>query len=145
MRFPVQNSLHRDYNLFTRRETNIVVGNETIVDAFGCDAVALRDLQRLQALLARIMEDLQLKSAATPLWHVFGGEGGITGLVLLTESHLTCHTYPEFGLATINLYSCSEKPEWDWDRRLAEILGAKEVAVSRVPRGVGSRSMAEPR
>jgi S-adenosylmethionine decarboxylase len=87
----------------------------------------------MQALFARIVAELRLTPVET-LWHQFAGPGGVTGMVLLTESHLTCHTYPEFGTATFNLYCCNERPEWPWRTRLSEELGATEVTVTRVAR-----------
>jgi S-adenosylmethionine decarboxylase len=110
------------------------VGQEWIVDATGCDADALRDLPRLRALLDVIIAELSLKPVGEPLWHKFPGEGGVTGLVLLSESHLACHTYPEFGVATFNLYCCRERPDWPWQKRLASVLGATEVHVRTVRR-----------
>ena len=110
------------------------VGQEWIVDATGCDADALRDLARLRALLGRVIFDLELKPVGEPVWHKFPGEGGVTGLVLLSESHLACHTYPEFGVATFNLYCCRERPDWAWRRELRADLGAAEVHVRTVRR-----------
>ena len=69
-----------------------------------------------------------------PQWHTFPGEGGVTGLVMLTESHLACHTYPEFGVATFNLYCCRERPAWAWDERLRDMIGARDVQVRSVNR-----------
>jgi S-adenosylmethionine decarboxylase len=109
------------------------VGTEWIVDATGCEAARLSDLAGMQALFARIVAELRLTPVET-LWHQFAGPGGVTGMVLLTESHLTCHTYPEFGTATFNLYCCNERPEWPWRARLSEELGATEVTVTRVAR-----------
>lgn len=54
---------------------------------------------------------------------------------MLTESHLACHTYPEHGTATFNLYCCRERPEWDWTENLKKLLGAKEVKIERIVRG----------
>ena len=110
------------------------VGQEWIVDATGCDADALRDIARLRSLLARVIEDLSLKPVGEALWHKFPGEGGVTGLVLLSESHLACHTYPEFGVATFNLYCCRERPDWAWKTELQRALAATEVHVRKVPR-----------
>lgn len=112
------------------------VGYEWIVDAAGCDPAALRDLGAMRALLDRIVSDLALKPVGEPLWHAFGGEAGVTGLILLSESHLACHTYPEFGAATFNLYCCRERPDWPWSERLAEAIGATRVSVSRIERSV---------
>ncbi|HSE26362.1 MAG TPA: S-adenosylmethionine decarboxylase, partial [Pyrinomonadaceae bacterium] len=62
-------------------------------------------------------------------WHQFTSTGGISGLALLSESHLSCHTYPEFGAATFNLYCCRERASWSWEASLKEMLGAKQVTV----------------
>ncbi len=57
------------------------------------------------------------------------------GLLLLTESHLACHTFPERGFAAFDLYCCRRSQEWPWAKRLADALGAAEVRVRSVPRG----------
>ena len=112
----------------------LIVGTEWLVEASGCDAESLRDAERLRALVASIVRELDLRVVGQPQWHKFPGEGGVTGLVLLSESHLACHTYPEFGVATFNLYCCRARPEWPWGARLREMLGARGVKVSRVRR-----------
>ena len=117
----------------------ITVGTEWVVDASGCRAAALRDRATLERVLRRAIDELGLTLAAEPVWHVFPGPGGVTGMALLTESHLVCHTYPEYGSATFNLYCCRERPEWPWAERLAEMLGAVEVAVRRLDRAAVAR------
>ena len=111
------------------------VGIEWVVDAVGCRPSSLRDVRKLQAVVARAIDELGLLVLGTPAWHVFEGQGGVTGLVMLTESHLAVHTYPEFGVATFNLYCCAERPEWSWAERLTEELDAAEVVVRTVVRG----------
>lgn len=115
-------------------------GIEYIVDGYGCDAERLRSLERLQELFARAIADLHLNPVGAPLWHVFGGHGGITGLQLLAESHLAIHTYPESGLVTINLYCCRPMADWDWPAQLRRDLGAARVEVRTVLRGAASVS-----
>lgn len=114
----------------------MIVGHEWVVDASGCDAGALRDLPRIQRVIGRIVGELGLKPVGEPAWNKFPGEGGVTGIVLLSESHLACHTYPELGAATFNLYCCRERPEWPWAERLRESLGASDVTVRRLERTV---------
>ena len=74
-----------------------MVGLEWIVEAHGCDPSRLRSPSTLAALFKRVILDLDLRPAAAALWHVFPEPGGVTGLLLLQESHLTCHTFPETG------------------------------------------------
>jgi S-adenosylmethionine decarboxylase len=118
----------------------MIVGFEWIIDAGGCDAEALRDTEKLRAVFAAIISDLQLKTIGDGSWHKFSGEGGVTGLVMLTESHLACHTYPEHKSATFNLYCCRERPEWNWEENLREMLGAQKVTITIIERGNESDS-----
>ena len=108
---------------------NINLGTEWVIDANGCSEVALADLAQIQTVFARVINELHLHVIGEIAWHQFSSTGGISGLALLTESHLSCHTYPEFGAATFNLYCCRKRASWQWDSSLKEMLGAKEVTV----------------
>jgi S-adenosylmethionine decarboxylase len=113
----------------------MIVGTEWLVEAEGCNAEKLRDVKILRAVFAGIIDDLGLKTVGKDIWHQFPGERGITGLVALTESHLACHTYPEYETATFNLYCCKNRPEWNWEESLREMIGAKTVNVTKFQRG----------
>lgn len=122
----------------------MIVGTEWIIDAFDCDAESLRDVSLLQSVFAKIIADLKLK-AVKESWHQFDGEKGVTGFVLLTESHLACHTYPEHETATFNLYCCRTRPAWDWENNLKKSLGAKEVKVRQIERGLMQSEIENPK
>ena len=81
-------------------------GIEWVVDAHGCAGEALRNPEVLRDLFARIIAALDLRSIGETRWHQFPNSGGITGLCLLAESHLACHTFPEFGSLCLNLLCC---------------------------------------
>ena len=123
----------------------MIVGTEWLIEAFNCDAQKLRELAVLQDVFARIISDLGLKTLGEPVWHKFGGEGGVTGLLMLTESHLACHTYPEYQTATFNLYCCRTRPEWDWEKNLKEILSAAEVQITKIERGNPQSAIQNPK
>ncbi len=108
---------------------------ESIVDAHECDPAKLRSLSTLQALVDDVIGGLALRAVSPPVWHVFPGAGGITGMVLLAESHLTIHTFPETGYAAINLYCCRPLAGWDWDAYLRASLGAARVTTRVFRRG----------
>ena len=105
------------------------LGTEWLIDASGCDAAALADLDRMRAVFDRVIRDMDLNVLGEIAWHQFDHPGGVSGLALLSESHLTCHTYPEFRAATFNLYCCRNRASWTWEMTLKEMLGAKEVKV----------------
>lgn len=111
------------------------VGVEWLVEAAGCSFEALRDRLLIERTCQRILAELDLHVVGTGQVQKFPEPGGITALYLLTESHLACHTYPEHGVATFNLYCCRLRPHWPWESRLAECLGATSVTVRRLARG----------
>jgi S-adenosylmethionine decarboxylase len=105
------------------------LGTEWVVDASGCNPDKLANIEQLKSVFDRIVRDLDLKVLGEIAWHQFPDPGGVSGLALLSESHLTCHTYPEYGAATFNLYRCSKRTTWAWEIMLRELLGAQEVNV----------------
>lgn len=115
----------------------MIVGTEWLIEAIECDAENLRRISVLKQVFADLAQDLQLKTVGKVQWHQFPEPGnGITGFAMLTESHFACHTYPEHQIATFNLYCCRTRPEWDWTRKLSELLGAKHVQIKKIERGV---------
>jgi S-adenosylmethionine decarboxylase len=115
----------------------MIVGTEWLIEAAGCDKALLRNEAVIRAILDQVITDLGLK-AVGQVWHKFPGEGGVTGLIALTESHLACHTYPEHQTATFNLYCCRTRPEWNWDANLKTALSASAVNVTKIERGEGA-------
>jgi len=111
-----------------------MTGIEWIVEAYGCSPDSLRSLDTLQALFARMVHELNLHPCGHEQWQQFPESGGITGLCLLSESHLACHTFPEHGSLCLNLFCCRPRADWDFVPRLKEIFGAQHVNVRRLER-----------
>lgn len=128
--------------------TDVLVGVEWVVDARGCKPELLRDLNRLRLVCDSVVDDLGLNVVGDPQCHQFPEPSGVTALYLLSESHLACHTYPEYALATFNLYCCRDREPWNWESNLREHLGATDIHVRRIDRGqridaITSRSSCE--
>lgn len=124
--------------------TPMIVGTEWLIEATGCDAEKLRNEDLLRSVFDRVINELGLK-VLDAVWHKFPGEGGVTGLAALTESHLACHTYPEHRTATFNLYCCRTRPEWDWEKNLKPLLGADAVRVTSFERGASADGSSNPK
>lgn len=108
-------------------------GIEWLVDARGCAPAALRDRAAVLALLDGIVAAMDLHVVSTAV-HVFPAPGGLTALYLLAESHLTIHTFPETGVATLNAYCCRPRVPAPW-AQLFGALGAREVTATEHVRG----------
>ena len=84
-------------------ENSPAAGTHLLIDLFG--AVHLDCVEEVSAALTRAAE----ACGATLLglhFHHFGEGGGVTGVALLAESHLSIHSWPEHGYAAIDIFVC---------------------------------------
>ena len=109
-------------------------GCEWVVEAHGCDSAALADVGVLARLFEHIIAELELHPVAEPAWHKFPGAGGVTGVTMLRESHLACHTFPEYGSICLNLFCCRPRPEYDFAGELGRHVKADSVRVRLIER-----------
>lgn len=109
-------------------------GSEWIIEAHGCSAESLKDLPRLSVLFEQIIEGMTLHPVDVGNWHQFPDPGGITGLRLLSESHIACHTFPEYGSLCLNVFCCKPRPDWDFEKPLQALFGATSIVVRRLER-----------
>ncbi|WP_448254277.1 adenosylmethionine decarboxylase [Ottowia oryzae] len=83
-------------------------GLHLLGDLHGCrgEGRLMHDATHLQAFCQRAVADAGL-TAVGALFHSFGEGAGVTGVVVLAESHLSVHTWPEDGYVTLDVYVCS--------------------------------------
>ena len=80
------------------------------IDGFGGDRHKLSDENLVRALLDRYPQDIGMTKIAPP--HVFRYVGkkpddwGVTGFVLIAESHISIHTFPEHNFVWVDVFSC---------------------------------------
>lgn len=121
-----------------------MTGHEWVVEAHGCDPGRLASLPALQALFDAMVAELALHPVAPAQWHRFPAPGGITGMLLLAESHLTVHTFPEHGSLCLNLFCCTPRAAWPFAERLAALVGATDVRLRELVRDYAPQPGAVP-
>lgn len=104
------------------------------MEAHGCDSAALGDVTKLREMFGLIVRDLDLHPIGSDAWHKFDGHGGVTGVTMLSESHLACHTFPEHRSMCLNLFCCRPRADWDFELHLKQAFGACTVHVRRIDR-----------
>jgi S-adenosylmethionine decarboxylase len=78
-----------------------------LADLHGVEASLLEDAEALQALLTQAAETAGAQ-VLLQHFHKFGEGKGITGVVLLAESHISIHTWPEAGFAAADIFMCGK-------------------------------------
>ncbi len=104
-----------------------MLGLHLTADLRGCPAQAplMTDADALRRFCLRAVADAGLQ-AVGELFHPFPAPGGVTGMVLLAESHLAVHTWPELGAVTLDVYVCNR--DTDNSTRASALLAALESA-----------------
>lgn len=111
------------------------LGRHLIVELFDCRPAVLEDLEAVQNGLEEAARRAGATIVATT-FHQFNPVG-LSGVVVISESHLSIHTWPEYSYAAVDIFSCGEalRPEVAV-AYLVERLGAERVSVVELQRGV---------
>jgi len=94
-----------------------MIGEHLIVDMYGVEPGLLAAVEFLRGVLVEATEASGLQPILAPVVVPFearpGGvtAPGVTGFVLLAESHIALHTYPEYGFAGIDVFTCGAAGE----------------------------------
>lgn len=95
------------------------LGHHLLAEFTGCDPAPLADLEQVTSAMLRAAE----ASGATIVTHSFHhfSPHGVSGAVIIAESHLAIHTWPEYRFAAVDFFSCGGV---DMDRGLAVLKAA---------------------
>lgn len=111
------------------------LGRHILCESLGCDPEVLND----RKVVEQIMVDAALKTGAEVrevAFHKFSPQG-VSGVVVISESHLAIHTWPELGYASIDVYTCGDTVDpWAAVNYMNEKFGATSVEANEYPRGL---------
>ena len=110
------------------------LGDHILVDFYGCEPELIAAVPHVEATMTAAAK----AASATIVKTVFHGFNpvGVSGVVVITESHLAIHTWPEHGFASIDLFTCGAKI--DAAAAFEELrvgFKAKKVTITRAKRG----------
>jgi S-adenosylmethionine decarboxylase len=112
-------------------------GIHIICELSGCDARILTDVE----LIRRTMIEAAQEANATVLMDAFHRfqPHGVSGVVVIQESHLSIHTWPESGYAAVDFYTCGDHTDpWRACEYAAKKFDAKTMLTTEVKRGIES-------
>ena len=110
------------------------LGRHLLTEFYGCDRETLNDPNRIK----KIMEEAAITSGASivqSVFHLFNPHG-ISGVVVIAESHLAIHTWPEYGYSAVDIFTCGEEVDpWRTYHYLKEKLRAASTSTVEILRG----------
>lgn len=111
-----------------------LLGQHLLLDCYQCSSTILDDIQQVEHILTDIARQLGY-TIVTTSFHKFAPQG-VSGVVVIQESHISLHTWPEFHYAAVDIFTCGANMNVDLARSLLQkALQAQEVDVQHVERG----------
>ncbi|NMC62876.1 MAG: S-adenosylmethionine decarboxylase proenzyme [SAR324 cluster bacterium] len=111
------------------------LGRHIIAELYDCDRDLINDHDFIEEIMLRAVE----QSGATvirPVFHKFNPHG-VSGVVVIAESHFSIHTWPEYGYCALDIFTCGDVINSSVGLSfIRESLKAKNVSVSEMKRGV---------
>ena len=111
------------------------LGKHIIVELSKCDSEILNNMSEVKKILieAAIQANTEIKEHA---FHRFYPQG-VSGVVVIAESHISIHTWPEYGYAALDIYTCGDKTEpLKACRYIARNLKAEKMEYTQIERGL---------
>ena len=93
------------------------LGRHALAHMSGADFASLNDVVRIHTAFKRTVSHFNLEALYEPQIHQFSPQG-VTGIVLLAESHISIHTWPERGEAAVDVFTCGGRDS----RQIAEFF-----------------------
>ena len=102
----------------------MVLGKQIVLDLYGCPADLLSDPRSVEAVLLDAADAMRA-TIVTSTFHHFSPLG-VSGVVVIQESHLAIHTWPEHGYCAVDIFTCG-----DIDLQAGVALVAKRFQAQR--------------
>jgi S-adenosylmethionine decarboxylase len=110
------------------------LGRHVLAEVYGCDFEILNDLEKIREIFvsAALSAGAEVRETA---FHRFSPQG-VSGVVVISESHLAIHTWPELGYAAVDVFTCGDRVDpWAAVNAITRDFGADSVKATEHKRG----------
>jgi len=114
------------------------LGIHYMAEFYQCDRRVIDDIDFIEK---KMLEAAELTGATviSPFFHKFSPQG-VSGIIVIAESHFAIHTWPEYSFAAVDLFSCGNFDCLGAFNFLKKAMKCEKLQVSSVKRGILSRS-----
>lgn len=114
------------------------LGRHVLVELYNCDNKVISDVRRIEAIMVGAAKHAKA-TIVDVVFHNFN-PNGISGVIVIQESHLAIHTWPEHRFASVDIYTCgSQVNPWAAYSYLTKHFKAKNVTALEMKRGMINR------
>jgi S-adenosylmethionine decarboxylase len=130
----MQLAVEQSKDHFVERNGKRYAGDHLIIDLYRCNPVRLKDEGHIERVL-RQAADVAGATVLSVHTHVFEEGGGISGVAVLSESHISIHTWPERGYAALDVFMCGDTEPNRCIPVLLDAFSAKDYGTFHLRRG----------
>lgn len=110
------------------------LGLHILVEYYDCNEDILKDTPMIEKFMNLAAKEAKA-TIVESVFHKFN-PWGVSGAVIIAESHLTIHTWPEYKYAAVDLFTCGDINPWSSFELLKKSLGANRYEAKEIPRGI---------
>lgn len=114
------------------------MASQLLVDLYECDGKIIDDMEQIKEISHKMIKEID-SEIVEECFHKFEPIG-ITYIAVITTSHFSIHTWPEYNYAAVDIFSCDETLPDKVIEELKNALGAKRVAIKKFERDIEGRS-----
>jgi len=111
------------------------LGRQILVEYYDCDQSKINDVSFIETSLIKAAKD----SKATLISHNFHkfSPYGVSGMIVIAESHIAIHTWPEYNYAAVDIFTCGETIDpWVIQEQLKVSFNSQNVSSMEMKRGM---------
>ncbi|MCH8567512.1 MAG: adenosylmethionine decarboxylase [Balneolales bacterium] len=111
------------------------LGRQILVEYYDCNSDIINDVAKIESILLEATR----RSKASIISHNFHkfSPHGVSGTVVIAESHVAIHTWPEYGYAAVDIFTCGETIDpWIIQEFIKDSFQSKNVSSIEMKRGM---------
>jgi len=110
------------------------LGKHLIVELYDCERSLIDRVDQVEAILVEAVK-VSKATIIKPVFHQFNPHG-VSGVVVIAESHFSIHTWPEYGYCALDIFTCGEQIDSDLALQfLKKAFRAKNMSIMELKRG----------
>jgi len=111
------------------------LGRHILAELYGCSSEILNNLKDIEQIMvaAALEAGAEIREV---VFHMFSPQG-VSGVVVISESHLAIHTWPELGYAALDIFTCGDTVDpWVSCNYIKDKFSAQNMAANEIKRGI---------
>ena len=110
------------------------LGRHFIAEFYNCNPATINDMHTIETIMTEAVK-ISGATIIKPFFHTFSPQG-VSGVIVISESHFAIHPWPEYSYAAVDLFSCSDFRYRDALKYIKDKIESDEYFINVINRGL---------